>query len=349
MACAANVGRLSMKVDKFVFCTDSHLANNQPVGRIDDFNAAMMRKWKFVVKECNRRKVQGLICGGDLCHTYRTSDELYVRFVKIMSELECPFYYLYGNHDIQAGNANYIDNTNMGMLAQYHWFNPLDVKRPYEFNHTILTGTNYTRANEVKEFYGWNDSQNRDIQAVGNEKLSILVTHAMITNGTLVIKGDKKSIDVEEVETDADVLLNGHYHVGHPRAVKNEALERTFYIANPGSMARMNLAEARDTYGPRMIVITVKPKKSVKFDFVEIPHKPYNEVFDVQAHHAKKAEMTARTNFASVLESVRSSCAGLDITASKGFNKAVKAACKALDVKLTKEQRAIMEGLKDEH
>jgi len=336
-----------VKTDKFIFCTDSHLANNPPVNRVGDYNAELLAKWKCVVAKCNSLKVDGLICGGDLCHTYRTSDELYVRFVRIMNKLECPFYYLYGNHDIQAGNSNFINNTNMGMLAQFDWFNALDVKEPYEFRNTLLTGNNYTKAQETVEFHGWDDSKVRDTPAIGSKKLTILVSHAMITNGTIMIKGSRKSIDVADVETDADVLLNGHYHIGHRTVVEREMLGRPYYIANPGSMARMNLAEAKETYGPRMLFIKVAPNKKVTFKFYNIPHKPYNEVFDVQAHHVKKAEADAKTQFADMLSNVRSSCVGLDLTTEDGFQEAARLASEHTGVKLGKHKMSLLEELRD--
>ena len=77
-----------IKKDKFVFITDLHIANKQPVSRIDNYNESIFKKLKWVLGYCVRNKVKKLIIGGDLFHSYKIADELAVQFVDIIQEYE---------------------------------------------------------------------------------------------------------------------------------------------------------------------------------------------------------------------------------------------------------------------
>ncbi len=292
-------------MNSFVHCTDSHIANRPPEKRLGDYNRAIMKKWKFVVKYANRKKVDGIICSGDLCHTHKTSDELLYRWVEIMCESDCPFYYLYGNHDIQAGNANYIEKTNMGLLSQHDWFHELDATELIEFSDCYLTGINYSHDKECATTFDWHEgkiSTNPIALAFGRniKKSMILVTHAMITNKEIMVGGKIKASDVKNIVSNADILLNGHYHDGHPKVVRVRILEHLLKIVNPGSMARMNLREATEGFGPRLAYMQITGRKS-KIKLVDIPRHQIKEVFDVKKDKVAKKEVREKDKFITTL------------------------------------------------
>ena len=214
------------------------MANRPPAKRLDDYNESILHKISQALDYGYYKGVDGIIFSGDLFHTHRTNDELTVKFVDIVDQYGIDFYYLYGNHDIQGGNVNFIDKTNMGLLSRYPWFKPLG-DNVYGFSKCLLTGINYSAKQEVDYQFYWPDAE-----TIIAKRKKILVTHAMITNEEINIKGERKSTYVKDVESDVDLLLNGHFHDGHKKVVKVTALERTTMIVNPGALARMNLREA---------------------------------------------------------------------------------------------------------
>ena len=288
--------------NKFVICTDSHLANQPPVNRIDKYNESIMDKWEWVRNYCIKKKINKIICPGDLCHTHRTSDELIYRFVDTFADSGINIYYLLGNHDIQGANTDFISKTNMGLLTKYRWFHLLDQHELYEFTNCYLTGINYSVEKETASAFHWWEGKRTCESIEPRGKEVILVTHAMITNETMVIKGEAKSVSVQDVDTSADVLVNGHYHIGHPGVVERTVLEKTFKVINPGSMARMNLAEAEASYGPRIAVLTMRNGKESVCKFVDIPCKPLKEIFN---RHKLKSKKSVKVDQDRFVDSVR--------------------------------------------
>ena len=284
--------------DKFVICTDSHLANQPPANRIDNYNESIIDKWEWVRDYCIKNKIDKIICPGDLCHTHRTNDELIYKFVSLFADSGINIYYLLGNHDIQGANTSFIYKTNMGLLAKYSWFHLLDCKDLYSFDTCYLTGINYSVEKETANAFHWWEGQRVKLDTPPELKAPvILVTHAMITNETMMIKGEAKSVSVHDVDTNADVLINGHYHIGHQKAVKRTTLEHDFMVINPGSMARMNLAEAEESYGPRIAVLTMRVGHNARYKFIDIPCKPIKEVFNRHKIHTKKSVKVDKDKF----------------------------------------------------
>lgn len=291
-----------MKYDRFLFFTDIHLANNPPVKRIDNYNESILEKVAWVVQYAQKNKIRHVICS-ELFHTHKTSDELTLKFVDLVKDTGIQIYYLFGNHDIQAGNVNFIDKTNMGFLCRYPWFCQLDERALYEFQYTYLTGINYSKSVECQISYEWYDGNRKQPRGnmiiKCNNKKMILVTHAMITNKDIIVNGVRKSVCVKDVETNADLLLNGHFHDGHKEVVKSTVLEREQMVCNPGSIARMNLREATEGYGPRIADIKVNDKIRVKL--VNVPCKPVNEIFDVKGIKQGKREVKDKNKFIKTL------------------------------------------------
>ena len=63
------------------------------------------------------------------------------------------------------------------------------------------------------------------------KKLMILVIHAMITNKEMIIGGKVKATEAKNIVTNADILLNGHFHDGYlfHRNLYHLVLYRCYY------------------------------------------------------------------------------------------------------------------------
>ena len=77
----------------FVFMSDSHAGTAQPLSVLEQF-----------VDEVNAESVDFVILGGDITDEYTSGAEMRETY-RILSRLEAPTYFVYGNHDRQPDSA----------------------------------------------------------------------------------------------------------------------------------------------------------------------------------------------------------------------------------------------------
>ena len=281
---------------KMVFITDLHLANTPPVNRIDNYNESIFEKVEFVTNYCAEHNIKHLLIGGDISHSYSPSDELIYRLVSLIVKADLQMYFVYGNHDLQGGNPKYIHKTNFGLLEKYDWCYNV-AKESVVLADCVIAGHNYKAKKEADHIWGL-----PKLPVDVGKKPKLLMVHPMVVNEkTLFIDGKFKQVNVKEVETDADLLLCGHYHFGFPKVIKVRLLEKLHRIVNPGSIARISLRQAQETNGPRLAQITVKEGK-VWVKLVKIPCKPIEEIFDEENYLREKKVARSRDNFIHVMQ-----------------------------------------------
>lgn len=196
---------------------------------------------------------------------------------------------------MQGGNPKYIHKTNFGLLEKYNWCHNVS-KAPVVLSNCVIAGRDYNVEEEVER--NWLLPK---LPPDASGKTTLLITHPMVVNEkTLFIDGEFKQINVKEIETNADVLLCGHYHNGFPKVIKVRLLEKLHRIVNPGSIARISLRQAQESYGPRLAHITVS-KGKVRVKLVKIPRKPTEEIFDEENYIRKKKNVRARDSFIHVM------------------------------------------------
>ena len=267
---------MQSKIDKFVFITDPHIANKQPESRTDDYNQAVFKKLEYVFEFCVEKNVKNIILGGDLFHSYKVNPELAVTFVDLVQKYNLQIYYILGNHDIQGANRNYIDKTSLGLLSRYDWFHILN-DTVYKFKNTIISGLDFTVEKSCESFY---DFPHSDYEK--SKYYKILALHAMIVNEpSMIIAGKYRQINKHDIETDADLLLVGHYHHGFESIVRGEYFGHAFSMINPGSIARTDYRQAIEGCGPRLVYIRVFPHKQI-IKLLDIPCASKNRVFDIK-------------------------------------------------------------------
>lgn len=77
----------------FGFVSDIHAGTAQPVEKLHD-----------LCRSINESKPEFVILGGDVTDEFTTLDEMKSAYA-ILSEIEAPVYFIYGNHDRQPGSA----------------------------------------------------------------------------------------------------------------------------------------------------------------------------------------------------------------------------------------------------
>lgn len=283
---------------RFVFVTDSHIANDKPSSRFDNYNEAIFNKWEFVCKYAEKEKIKNIVFGGDLCHTHKLSTELMNRFISMIQQHSVNFYYILGNHDMQTGNDNYVDKTNVGFLSKAKCFYPLDTVEPIRISNCYITGINYTKAKSADAFFSWRRDFS-DFKPEPNIPM-VLVIHAGIADRELKFKGKIACHSVDNIETDADLLLCGHYHLGS-KIKDGTYFNKNYRIVVPGSMARVAINEGK--HKPKLVDVSIGPGK-LKTKLITIPHLSYRDVFDIDTKEEEKIVLKKKEQFIETLSRI---------------------------------------------
>ena len=305
---------------RFIYINDSHLANKAPVSRIDDYNETIFDKLRFCFEYCKDNGIKTVIHGGDLFHSYKIKEEIGIKFVDLLQEYDLQFYYCYGNHDVFGNNRNHVDKTVLGFLKRYKQFHVLGDK-PYEFEYGImLNGYDCSDVVPPNHEYNWDPSGFYGIPP-GKVGYKILVLHANIENTeSVVINGVAKNSFVKDVETDANLVLCGHNHIGWKETIANKVLEWETKFVNPGSIARINYNESIYGYGPRLADIEIKKNLTKGYQsIIKYQYIPTKEAFDVKKIKNKKLVVRNKENFIEALQELE----GIDIMADN-FSKSIQ-------------------------
>jgi hypothetical protein len=123
------------------------------------------------------------------------------------------------------------------------------------------------------------------------------VVHEMITDDpSVVINLKNRTINWQEVSTDFDIVLCGHFHPGI--GIKENAM-KTLFI-NPGAMTRLAANEVDRKV--KVAYIEIKDKE-IKTKLLSIPFE--KNVFNINKIEFQKNREEERDRFAGALESIK--------------------------------------------
>jgi DNA repair protein SbcD/Mre11 len=254
------------------FLTDTHIMGTTPSGRSDDFYSAIMEKLEECGDIWSEHKVDFVIHGGDLFNTHDPSRGVYTDVAKMLRSWNKDVYLLVGSHDYYGYQMKSLRRSGIGSLRasgviEIFGGGGVDdgISDRLEFRNVrgtrgriILHGNRHTYwfADAVEEL-------NVAKAPPGGKTDAFLV---QVVHGDLVDKSVPwPHILINDVTTDADLVLSGHYHPGwkEPIATKSGAV---FY--NPGSVARMENTGVRRT--PKVCIITIESHDKCSIADVEL-------------------------------------------------------------------------------
>lgn len=104
--------------DELVFgmVYDPHFSDTAPKSRKDDFVSALFAKMDFIETDCLSQGGQFLIFPGDIFHKKALSTKFMCQFVRYFEDYLLPVYGIAGNHDVYAGNVDFINRTSLGIV-----------------------------------------------------------------------------------------------------------------------------------------------------------------------------------------------------------------------------------------
>jgi len=251
-------------MDEFVYFTDSHWKGKRLETRNDDYCKSLFEKLGFVVRYCKKKGISKIIHGGDLLDNPNISDLVAGKIARIFRKNKLQMYYTIGNHDITGKNPETYVNGKLHMFESYNWFHFIG-RKVYEFENCVLTGVDYNYEDEDKTDFHMNGFE--DVT-----KARILVLHAMIygEDKDLMVGRKRIVISYKSIDTNADLVLCGHYHPGM-KTKKLTVLNKDIVFVNPGSFARTDRLTNRIGVGPGLTHIRIGKGGIIKTKNIKIP------------------------------------------------------------------------------
>jgi len=102
-----------------VWRTDTHLADQTPKSRTDDWTATVLGKLEQVGQIAREVGAVAVIDGGDFFHIKspgRTKHALIQKVAVVHAGYPCPVFALVGNHDVKHSDEDYLDEAPLGVL-----------------------------------------------------------------------------------------------------------------------------------------------------------------------------------------------------------------------------------------
>lgn len=243
---------------KFLIAGDIHWRGTNPRGRTDDYLQALGAKLDEIAGLCQEHDAQ-LIIPGDLFDSpgvgWWVTGQLVNKLRTIQEVSEQPVLTIPGNHDIFGSNPDSIFRTPYGLL---------------EFTDTIRNVARsrmrrrHEGASETVQISGHGYDANTDtdtpegraqFMAPEPKDDSVAKIHLVHSNLLLQAPGfDMPHTLINDVKTNADVIIAGHYHpgLGSGRFVytRNDGV----LFINPGALARTS-ASASDMERPVQVAL----------------------------------------------------------------------------------------------
>lgn len=216
----------------FIYISDLHLSDKQPISRVDSVFDAGMYKLEYVLK---RAKELGtfVICGGDFFHEPRVSYKMLNSVMDLLNKYKVDVYTVFGNHDL-IGVNQLDESAAIFTLIKSGLVKELKVLETPEY---VIEAAPYVK--EIPQSYFMKTK-------VPPTKKKILVIH----NALIPVKVRFDHILLEDFKTDADLVLCGHIH-----QFWNKKIKKVQYVS-PACLVRRSIAE-KDAE-PCMLIINGK-------------------------------------------------------------------------------------------
>ncbi|MEK4879366.1 metallophosphoesterase family protein [Paenibacillus sp. FSL R5-0908] len=298
---------------RFIFGGDPHARGTNPRNRKDDYKAALEAKLLETFKLCRDHDAAALILAGDTFDLPDVANSVINDLADLLEECPVPIYTTAGNHDIPGYNIQAYRNTSLRMLERIvPRFHVINDDAPIYFgtdNEVMLTFTPYCGQMDVD---GWGYSP--EVFKEDEHRYKVHVSHGMLLDHTPPF--DKFTL-VQEVKTEADMVLTGHDHTGY--GVYRRGDGKVF--CNPGSLTRLSASQSELSRTIQVALIEIKPKEGSRTGkmYGEIKLLPLQcaapgeEVLDRSKIEADQKRQYAMESFAALVQTSTGERVLLDI------------------------------------
>lgn len=303
---------------KLLYMGDLHIRGKSPRNRKDDYKTALIAKLREIWKLAEYNKVQAIICAGDIFDRPEVTNGVLLEFAEVFKESPVPIYTTAGNHDIYSYNLDTYGRTSLRILE-------LIVPQLYVINdpkeNVYLKDGDDTVA---LSFQPYDQRIDRDGYGYspGNPAHGFYKIH---TAHGMLLDHDPKVFDrytyLGTVNTEADLVLTGHDHIGY--GYYERADGRKF--VNCGAVTRLTASEAEIERKVQVALIDVTyidGEREGYWSDVELIElrsaKPGPEILDRSQIEADKKRQYAMDEFAALIQTEDGGKAVVDLEAIVG-------------------------------
>ena len=222
------------KMSKYLIYTDAHAKGVNPKSRTDNYYQSWLTKYREVFSIAKENKVRAIIDGGDLLDIPNVADSIVDDILDIIEEFQIPVWALWGNHNQIGHNTENSKNTSFShMLRRCKLLREL---QEFGTDNYIIKGFEYyhTVEEDIKKEGIFFEPALDIYKESFKQAWKIAICHVMITP-TPFFK-DAAYIVPEDIETNADLIVCGHFH--HPWQKK---VGNTQFV-NPGCFGRTSIS-----------------------------------------------------------------------------------------------------------
>ena len=265
---------------RFIVAGDLHFRSENPRNRKDNFEDAMLAKLYEAFQIALDYEAEAIIIPGDIFDTANVGLKTIARLGYCLNswikDFNVQVLVVSGNHDIPEGNKAALERTPFGLLKKLDVFGDLE-EDDYEYDSgdldLIVTGCGFDFKTDTEDGAYQFEAGESSCNTV-----YVHVVHSMLmaTSPTFPMRHTL----INQVETDADIIISGHYHEGFGIIRRKDGK----LFINPGSLCRLSASKAEMERTVQVALLTIRSKTD--FDAKLIPlqsAQPAEEVLDREA------------------------------------------------------------------
>lgn len=241
----------------FIGCGDLHAQMSTPRYRSDNYWETWKRKMRWVINYANERGAT-LLVAGDIFDTSRVKPEVTNEVLAIFQEAYSVPFVVPGQHDLLYHTD--LEKCPLYTLALAGAVILLNGKE----RSFIQTGDYFDISGAGFE------------QPISEEPAHILITHTCITESTppFFLEDAIPAKKFMRMNPQFKIIISGDYHVPFMKKLGDQIL------INTGTLMR----NKKDMHGYIPYIWEIETnQQGTEVKQVEVPHKPYEEVFDITA------------------------------------------------------------------
>lgn len=283
---------------KILFTGDWHIRGNNPRARVDDYRETVKGKLRQVFQLAKSYGVRYIVTPGDTFDRPDVAIAVILEFAAVLEETPVPIITTPGNHDLFGHNPDSYGRTSLAVLSAIlrdkfrvilhpsggHEAGAFRIKggdRLYWFS-AIPFSPQVDRGG-----FGYCPGA----RAIEGETL-VHIAHGMLLDH--VPPWDKFTL-VDDVKTEADIVLAGHDHLGFGVIKRRDGK----VFVNPGGLMRMSASVAEINRPVRVAVVDLDTKE-VKL--VPLQVQPGEKVLDRTHLETAAARAEAMREFTDILD-----------------------------------------------
>ena len=256
---------------------DIHLADHPPSIRTEDYAEQILAKLEFTVSAVQNFQLGAVVWAGDVFHVKaptRTSHALVRRVAEIGQSYGVPWLIVPGNHDMRHDRLDTLDRQPLGVL----------------FKAGAIPCVGDVVLDELNVFgipwlSDWQELERWMFEWRNRSSAQLMVTHAPI-----VQPGETRPYEVIDARRWIELMERpGDVYFGHMHDVDGAFQVDEFTFCNQGALSRGSLHESTLARKPAVTVYFPDHSYQQKFQRMEVPHLPVEQVFRKVEHDTMEA------------------------------------------------------------